>query len=42
MVEGEVAMVANYAQEPDEVAAGYVRTSQSRPLSDRLVVDYDA
>lgn len=42
LVEGEVAMVANYALEPDEVAAGYVLTCQSRPLSDRLVVDYDA
>ena len=42
LVEGKVAMVANYALEPDELAAGYVLTCQSRPLSDRLVVDYDA
>jgi ring-1,2-phenylacetyl-CoA epoxidase subunit PaaE len=42
LVEGEVAMVANYALEPDELAAGYVLTCQSRPLTDRLVVDYDA
>ncbi|MEV1288272.1 1,2-phenylacetyl-CoA epoxidase subunit PaaE [Micromonospora sp. NPDC049679] len=41
VVEGEVAMARNYALEPDEVAAGYVLTCQSSPLSDRLVVDYD-
>jgi ring-1,2-phenylacetyl-CoA epoxidase subunit PaaE len=42
LVEGEVGMVANYALEPDEVAAGYILTCQSRPLTERLVVDYDA
>jgi ring-1,2-phenylacetyl-CoA epoxidase subunit PaaE len=41
LVEGEVAMVQNYALEPDEVAAGYVLTCQSVPLTERLVVDYD-
>ncbi|BCJ65193.1 1,2-phenylacetyl-CoA epoxidase subunit PaaE [Polymorphospora rubra] len=42
VVEGEVSMARNYALEPDEVAAGYVLTCQSSPLTDRLVVDYDA
>ncbi|WP_328850936.1 phenylacetate-CoA oxygenase/reductase subunit PaaK [Micromonospora globbae] len=42
VVEGEVTMARNYALEPDEVAAGYVLTCQSSPLTDRLVVDYDA
>jgi ring-1,2-phenylacetyl-CoA epoxidase subunit PaaE len=42
LVEGEVAMVRNYALEPDELAAGYVLTCQSVPLTQRLVVDYDA
>jgi ring-1,2-phenylacetyl-CoA epoxidase subunit PaaE len=42
LVEGEVAMAHNYALEPDEIAAGYVLTCQSTPLTDRLVVDYDA
>jgi ring-1,2-phenylacetyl-CoA epoxidase subunit PaaE len=42
LVEGKVSMVANYALEPDEVAAGYILTCQSRPLTERLVVDYDA
>jgi ring-1,2-phenylacetyl-CoA epoxidase subunit PaaE len=42
VIEGEVAMDANYALEPDEVAAGYVLTCQSHPLTERLRVDYDA
>jgi ring-1,2-phenylacetyl-CoA epoxidase subunit PaaE len=39
--EGSVAMDANWALEPDEVERGYVLTCQSRPTSDRLVLDYD-
>ncbi|HET7690717.1 MAG TPA: 1,2-phenylacetyl-CoA epoxidase subunit PaaE [Nocardioidaceae bacterium] len=39
--DGEVDMVRNYALEPDEVAAGFVLTCQSFPVSDRVVVDYD-
>ncbi|GIG57617.1 phenylacetic acid degradation protein [Longispora fulva] len=42
VVEGEVAMARNYALEPDEVAAGFVLTCQSSPVTDRVVVDYDA
>jgi ring-1,2-phenylacetyl-CoA epoxidase subunit PaaE len=42
LVEGEVVMAHNYALEPDEIAAGYVLTCQSSPVTDRLVVDYDA
>jgi len=42
LVEGEVSMVANYALEPDEIAAGYILTCQSRPLTPNLKVDYDA
>ncbi|MCU1669015.1 MAG: paaE [Blastococcus sp.] len=38
---GEVAMRRNYALEPEEVAAGYVLTCQSLPVSDTLTVDYD-
>jgi ring-1,2-phenylacetyl-CoA epoxidase subunit PaaE len=41
VVSGEVAMARNYALEPDEVAAGYVLTCQSTPLTDEVVVDYD-
>jgi ring-1,2-phenylacetyl-CoA epoxidase subunit PaaE len=42
VVEGEVTMARNYALEPDELAAGYVLTCQSSPVTDRLVIDYDA
>jgi ring-1,2-phenylacetyl-CoA epoxidase subunit PaaE len=42
LVEGEVVMAQNYALEPDELAAGYVLTCQSVPVTERLVVDYDA
>jgi ring-1,2-phenylacetyl-CoA epoxidase subunit PaaE len=42
IVEGQVEMVRNFALEPDETANGYVLTCQSVPLSEKLVVDYDA
>ncbi|WP_433284525.1 1,2-phenylacetyl-CoA epoxidase subunit PaaE [Micromonospora sp. CA-244673] len=42
VVSGEVTMARNYALEPDEVAAGYVLTCQSSPVTDKLTVDYDA
>ncbi len=41
IVEGEVTMAGNWALEPDELAAGYVLTCQSSPVTDRVVVDYD-
>lgn len=41
VIEGEVEMEANYALEDYEVKRGYVLTCQSRPLSDKLVIDYD-
>jgi ring-1,2-phenylacetyl-CoA epoxidase subunit PaaE len=41
VLEGEVVMDTNYALEPDEVAAGYVLTCQSHPLTETLSVDYD-
>lgn len=40
LVEGKVEMDANYALEPEEVAAGVVLTCQSHPTSERLVVEY--
>ncbi|MDH2412519.1 1,2-phenylacetyl-CoA epoxidase subunit PaaE [Nocardioides sp. CER19] len=40
--EGEVDMVRNYALEESEVAAGYVLTCQTYPVSDAVTVDYDA
>lgn len=41
LVEGEVEMAANWSLEPWELEAGYVLTCQARPLTDRVVVDYD-
>jgi ring-1,2-phenylacetyl-CoA epoxidase subunit PaaE len=41
LVEGTVAMDANYALEPDELERGYVLTCQSHPTSERVVLDYD-
>jgi ring-1,2-phenylacetyl-CoA epoxidase subunit PaaE len=42
LVEGSVAMDANWALEPEELDRGYVLTCQSHPTSERVVVDYDA
>ena len=39
---GEVDMVRNYALEPAEIAAGFVLTCQSYPVSEALTVDFDA
>ncbi|WP_110205299.1 1,2-phenylacetyl-CoA epoxidase subunit PaaE [Nocardioides daejeonensis] len=39
---GEVEMVRNYALEAAEVAAGFVLTCQSLPVSDEVRVDFDA
>jgi ring-1,2-phenylacetyl-CoA epoxidase subunit PaaE len=42
ITDGEVEMRRNYALEPNEVAAGYVLTCQSLPVSDEVTVDFDA
>lgn len=39
--EGEVAMAKNYALVDEDLAGGFVLTCQARPLSERVVVDYD-
>ena len=41
VTEGEVEMAVNYSLEPWEVAAGYVLTCQAKPLTPRVVVDFD-
>jgi ring-1,2-phenylacetyl-CoA epoxidase subunit PaaE len=41
LLEGEVSMAANYSLEPWELAAGFVLTCQARPVTDRVVLDYD-
>lgn len=40
--EGKVEMAENYSLEPWEVEAGYILTCQSRPLTDSVVIDFDA
>jgi ring-1,2-phenylacetyl-CoA epoxidase subunit PaaE len=41
LVEGRVEMAVNYSLEPWELQAGYVLTCQSRPMTERVVIDYD-
>jgi ring-1,2-phenylacetyl-CoA epoxidase subunit PaaE len=41
LLEGRVAMDVNYSLEKWEEAAGFVLTCQSRPLTERIVIDYD-
>jgi ring-1,2-phenylacetyl-CoA epoxidase subunit PaaE len=41
LVEGEAPMDVNYSLEPWELKAGFILTCQARPMSDRVVVDYD-
>ena len=41
LLEGEVRMAKNYALEPHEVAAGFVLTCQSYPLTGRVVISFD-
>lgn len=42
VVEGAVAMDVNYSLQHWELDAGFVLTCQSRPTTERVVVDYDA
>jgi ring-1,2-phenylacetyl-CoA epoxidase subunit PaaE len=42
VTEGEVTMRRNFALEDDEVAAGFVLTCQTLPVSDAVTVDFDA
>jgi len=42
LVSGKVTMIANYGLSAEEVAQGYVLTCQAVPLTDDVVLDYDA
>jgi ring-1,2-phenylacetyl-CoA epoxidase subunit PaaE len=42
LVSGEVEMKVNYGLSAEEVAQGYVLTCQAVPLTDNVVLDYDA
>jgi ring-1,2-phenylacetyl-CoA epoxidase subunit PaaE len=41
LLEGRVAMTANYSLEPWEIDAGYILTCQSHPVTEHVVIDYD-
>lgn len=41
VVSGDFEMEENFALESDEIEAGYVLTCQTRPTSEKLVVNYD-
>jgi ring-1,2-phenylacetyl-CoA epoxidase subunit PaaE len=41
LVEGEARMEVNYSLEPWELEKGFILTCQARPVTDRVVVDYD-
>jgi ring-1,2-phenylacetyl-CoA epoxidase subunit PaaE len=41
LVEGDAQMEVNYSLEPWELKAGFILTCQARPVSGRVVVDYD-
>jgi ring-1,2-phenylacetyl-CoA epoxidase subunit PaaE len=41
LLDGRVDMTVNYSLEPWETEAGYVLTCQAKPVSERVVVDYD-
>jgi ring-1,2-phenylacetyl-CoA epoxidase subunit PaaE len=41
LVEGDARMEVNYSLEPWELNAGFVLTCQARPVSERVVIDYD-
>lgn len=42
LIDGEVNMRRNFALEEAELAAGFILTCQSRPVTERVTVDYDA
>jgi ring-1,2-phenylacetyl-CoA epoxidase subunit PaaE len=41
LVEGKAEMEINYSLEPWELKAGFVLTCQAKPVTDKVVVDYD-
>jgi ring-1,2-phenylacetyl-CoA epoxidase subunit PaaE len=41
LVEGDARMEVNYSLEPWELKAGFILTCQARPVSEKVVVDYD-
>ena len=41
LVEGQAKMDVNYSLEPWELKAGFILTCQAKPVTDKVVVDYD-
>jgi len=41
LIDGEVTMARNYALEPAEVAAGFILTCQSRPVTPAVTISFD-
>jgi ring-1,2-phenylacetyl-CoA epoxidase subunit PaaE len=41
LVEGQTEMDVNYSLEPWELKAGFILTCQAKPVTDKVVVDYD-
>jgi ring-1,2-phenylacetyl-CoA epoxidase subunit PaaE len=41
LLEGEVSMDVHWGLEEEEIAAGYILTCQSHPLTEKVVVDFD-
>ena len=41
LIAGKVDMAVNYALEEEDLAAGFILTCQARPLTDKIVIDYD-
>lgn len=42
LIEGEVHMDVNWGLEQEEVARGFILTCQSHPVTERVVIDFDA
>ena len=42
LVEGDVEMLVTYGLDEDEIKEGYILTCQAIPISDKVVVDFDA
>ena len=42
LMEGKVHMDMNYALTDQEVEDGYILTCQSHPITEKVIVDYDA
>ncbi len=42
LIEGQIKMDANFALTDAEVAEGFILTCQSHPLTEKVIVDYDA